>query len=50
MASDFGTSLDHEDDDPGTVWNKEARGKKIVIECPQDKLGERYKQVCLKML
>ena len=34
------SSLDHEDDDEGTVWNKE---KEIKIECLQHKHGELYR-------
>ena len=41
MATDL-TSLDHEDDDPGTVWNKEAR-ERDKDRMSQDKLGEQFK-------
>ena len=42
------SSLDHEDDDKGTVWNKKQE-KETQIECPQDKLGELFKLACLMM-
>ena len=42
------SSLDHEDDDEGTVWNKEAR-ERDQIECLLDKHGEQFKLECLMM-
>jgi sulfoacetaldehyde acetyltransferase len=43
------SSLDHEDDDEGTVGIKKQE-KEMLIECHQDKPGEQFKLVCLMML
>ena len=38
------TSLDHEEDDLGTTWNKDARVQEIKIECLRVWHGELFKQ------